>query len=124
MAKNDELRNIGVRLQNFRLKAGLTQEELAEAVGIGESTIRRYESGDSEMPSTTMFRIASALKINVYWLMPDTYEKELNTFDSKSDNEFFPIQTKLKRVNAPIRKSLTDGWNLTLDSLIAQGNTI
>ncbi len=124
MAKNDELRNIGVRLQHYRLKAGLTQEELAEAVGVGESTIRRYESGDSEMPSTTMFRIASALKINVYWLVSDTYEKELNTFDSKVDTEFFPIQAKLKRVSEPIRRSLTDGWNLTLDSLITQDNTV
>lgn len=124
MAKNDELRNIGIRLQNFRLKAGLTQEQLAEAVGVGESTIRRYESGDSDMPATVMFKMASALKISVYWLMDDTYEKELGAFNTKADTEFFPIQMKLKRVSEPIRKSLTDGLNTTLDSLIAQGNMI
>ena len=46
---NPELVAIGERIRIRREKLGLTQQELADAVGATRNTISRYETGQSEM---------------------------------------------------------------------------
>ena len=63
-AEDEELflKNIGFRIQFFRKKAGLSQEELAERSGLSYSTISHIEATDSYAFSLiALFRIAKAL---------------------------------------------------------------
>lgn len=48
-------------LKEERLKAGLTQEQLAERIGTKKSYISRLENGKSDVQLSTLFRIFEGL---------------------------------------------------------------
>lgn len=50
-------------LKEYRRKAGLTQEQTAEAVGINVLSYRRYEYGKRYPDVLTAIRIADVLKV-------------------------------------------------------------
>ena len=49
------------RLKEERLKAGLTQEQLAEKIGTKKSYISRLENGKADVQLSTLFRIFEGL---------------------------------------------------------------
>ena len=51
---------IAVELLRARLRAGLSQAELAARMGTGQSTIARLESGQSLPSAKTLLRLAAA----------------------------------------------------------------
>ena len=55
--------NFGERLKKLRKKAGLTQEELSETLGISCMTVRRWESERSIPRIDEIRRIAQALNV-------------------------------------------------------------
>ncbi len=54
------LREIGARLQGFRLQQNVTQAELAETAGVGHATVKRAEAGEN-IRLQTMVKILRAL---------------------------------------------------------------
>jgi len=48
---------IGERLKEERLKAGLTQEELADKIGTKKSYISRVENGHADIQVSTLIKI-------------------------------------------------------------------
>ena len=56
---------LGANLRYWRQKRGLTQEQLAQAVGIIQNTIARYESGVNEPLLSKAVQLADALSISV-----------------------------------------------------------
>ncbi|WP_061313706.1 helix-turn-helix domain-containing protein [Clostridium botulinum] len=72
MKYKDLAKNIKV----YRKKLGLTQKLLAEKILKSEISIRKYESGDTNIPPSTLFDICSALGISSDTLLgndKDTY---------------------------------------------------
>lgn len=57
-------KKVGKRIKKARKDLNLTQEELAEKVGMHYTTISRIETGDSNPPVQTIAKIAKALKIS------------------------------------------------------------
>lgn len=55
--------NIGEIIKANRKAEGLTQAELAELVGVSQSTIGKYETGDNEPSFEMVEKIAKALKV-------------------------------------------------------------
>lgn len=55
----------GQILRTGRLDAGLTQDELAERIGIGQSTLSAYERGDSEPILSIAIAAAEATGIDI-----------------------------------------------------------
>lgn len=49
------------RLKEERIKAGLTQEQLAEKIGTKKSYISRIENGKADVQLSTLFRIFEGL---------------------------------------------------------------
>ncbi len=49
------------RLKEERLKAGLTQEQLAEKIGTKKTYISRIENGKADVQLSTLFRIFEGL---------------------------------------------------------------
>ncbi len=63
----------GERLRTFRKKAGLTQPELAELIGVHETTIRRWENDYSGKPGMENIKaLAKALNVSENDLLNDT----------------------------------------------------
>lgn len=59
------------RLISLRGQKNLTQQQLADAVGITPSQISRYESGQAKPRRTVLFKLATALNVTVAELSPD-----------------------------------------------------
>lgn len=56
------MKTIGSNIERIRIEAGLSQGELAEAIGVSPSYISDIERGDrSDIKTSTVRRIANAL---------------------------------------------------------------
>ena len=70
MGEAQFLKNIGFRIQYFRKKANLSQEQLAEKSDLSYSTISHIESTTCyTMSLRTIFRISGALDVHPYQLL-------------------------------------------------------
>ena len=61
--------NFPQRFRELRKARGMSQAELAEAVGVHFTQVSRYERGDSRPNSATVTRLARALDTTVDYLM-------------------------------------------------------
>ena len=55
--------SISTQIKHFRKEKGLTQEQLANAVGVSVMTIRRFEAGTREPKTPMLTKIAKALEV-------------------------------------------------------------
>lgn len=49
----------------MRIKSGLTQSQLAKAIGVTQSTIARWESGNRPITVDQLYKIAHALNVDI-----------------------------------------------------------
>ena len=63
-------RQIGMALREARLVRGVTQEELAQALGVNRTTIARYESGLRSLPVSVLPRLVTLLAVPITDLVP------------------------------------------------------
>lgn len=71
-----EPEDIGARIATARKEAGLTQEDLADLVGVSTRSLQGYESGDV-VPYRHMGKLAEVTKRPVGWLLHgDTAEDD------------------------------------------------
>ena len=60
------LENLGKELKYLRKKAGFTQEELAEKIGVHPTYIGKIEGGKSNPSTIMLFKISRALKTKLH----------------------------------------------------------
>lgn len=58
----------GGRMRGLRLKQGLSQEELADQIGIGRTQITKYEKGTHEVPEHVVLRTALRFAVTPAWI--------------------------------------------------------
>ena len=56
---------VGKKIEKYRKKQKLSQEELAYRVGIHASTLGRIERGESNPPLHTLYKISKGLKVHI-----------------------------------------------------------
>jgi transcriptional regulator with XRE-family HTH domain len=61
--------DIGTRVRAARRDRGLTQDELADRVGVSRSAVAQWETGRAGQVTGNLSRIAAALEVNVEYLM-------------------------------------------------------
>ena len=59
------LENLGMSLKHIRLEKGLTQEMLAEKVGIHPTYVGKIESGKNNVSIKMLFKISRALGVKL-----------------------------------------------------------
>jgi transcriptional regulator with XRE-family HTH domain len=94
---NLNYKEIGLKIKQKRKSLSLTQLELAEKVGLTESSISRYESGKiATMPTSTVNKICKVLNIKpseLLGLTPEnTFEYDLKDILTLVDN--LPLEAK------------------------------
>ena len=57
--------HVGQRLRQRRWMLGLTQQQLAERVGIRFQQIQKYETGENRMSASRLWDIAAALNVPI-----------------------------------------------------------
>lgn len=85
---NKKLRNatnnaIGRNIHKFRKKKGLTQSELAEILGVKNTTISNWETGDNNPPADLLGIICEALGISATELLGLKYAKDEFNYDER-----------------------------------------
>ena len=61
--------DIGTRIRAVRRDRGLTQDDLADRVGVSRSAVAQWETGRTGQITGNLSRIADVLEINVEFLM-------------------------------------------------------
>lgn len=93
---------IGQRIKQRRKSLNLTQLQLADMVGLTESSISRYENGKIEtMPTSTVKKICQVLNMEVADLLGldyDTFEYDLKEIISMADKFPSNIKTELLHI--------------------------
>ena len=75
-----ERRRMLRRLAEERAKRGLTQTEVAAAMGTSQSSIARIEAGRADVKLSTVERYAATLGQKVVWrLSPAKQQKDVNS---------------------------------------------
>lgn len=61
---------VGSRIRRFRENSGLTQKDLANAIGVTITQVQNYEYGSSSLNITKLLVVAEALHISAIDLFP------------------------------------------------------
>lgn len=77
----------GSIIKNARIKAGITQKQLAELTGLAEITIRQYESNKREPKLENLKKIAYALDIDLLVLIGAISDKLLKNIKEEPNIE-------------------------------------
>jgi transcriptional regulator with XRE-family HTH domain len=67
-------RHVGARLRLRRRNLGMTEENLAVAVGLTFQQIREYEAGQTRVPAPRLYDLARALTVSIAYFfdgLPD-----------------------------------------------------
>ena len=69
------MHNYGIRLKEARIRANLTQVELAERLNISQTSYQRMETGNHDMKMSNIINICKTLNISSDWLLGLTKEE-------------------------------------------------
>lgn len=73
---NDIDLHVGKRLRRRRRLLGLTQQQLAETVGIRFQQIQKYECGANRVSASRLFELAEALDVPVQYFYEGLSERD------------------------------------------------
>ena len=97
---NADLVETGERIRERRVLLGISQETLAEAVGVTRNSISRYENGQTEMKLDVLYKICDFLKITPSDISPSRFRK-VNEVDEEI-NEIAVMYKQLDKENRHI----------------------
>jgi predicted transcriptional regulator len=90
------------QLKFYRRKAGMTQDDLAEKVGISKRWLSQIETTDSVPSFETLLKICSVLKVPVKYLFTDDIvfdQKQLDKLKDMSPEDIDKIFNMLSGLN-------------------------
>lgn len=83
-----DFKAIGKRIKIARIRINLTQENVAEKIGITSQHVSNIETGNSSVSLTTLVAIANLLQVSVDELLCDTVLKSKHVFSKEADEIF------------------------------------
>lgn len=103
-----DIKETGKYIRQYRKIAGLTQEELAQKVGVSTMSIRRYESGERVATRELIEAIATVLGVDPYSLY--TWEQATESLE-----EHINAQVARERVDAAVNRLNDAGMEKAAD---------
>ena len=104
-----EYKNLASNIKNMRKTQGLTQKELGQKICKSEISVRKYESGNVNIPLSTLFDICDALNIGLKEMLGNDFNQYVNNNVNNNFNEAYTILDN--RLNKEILK-FNKGSNL------------
>lgn len=102
---------VGNKLTAAREAAGLTQEELAEKIGMQGNSVHRYEAAERKISLITAAKAANVLNLQVQDLLPDEYiHKEVKTdIEREAEKAFHQLSLLEQQILLRQMKALLAG---------------
>ena len=69
ISDEERRKRFGIRVKNMRKSLGLTQEELAEKIGMSKQAVTLYETGRREAGYKNLVALSRALNVTTDWLL-------------------------------------------------------
>ena len=101
------------RLKELRKEKGMTQDEVAHALGVGRTTYQGYETGKIVPPADRMFRIADLFAVPIEWLIGGTEYRDPNA--NRNPDMIYQLSLFIAWLEQSERPRLVDGVELTED---------
>ena len=95
---------LGERIKNQRSRAGLSQERVAELVGVSRQSVTKWESGQSAPSTENLFKLAEIFGTTVDMLLDIPDEKNSQSTDQAQIKELASQIQYLYRVES-VRKA-------------------
>ena len=102
---------IGLKIRDRRKELGLTQEKIAEALGITYQQLQRYENGTSYLNTNRLQAISNALDVPITYFFEEKGEGKVSIMDrgysynmSSEEREFVAWLRKID--NSDYKKSI------------------
>lgn len=83
---------LGAAIREAREDSGLSQADLAQAVGLGRTSITNFESGRQHVPLHTLYDIARVLDVELVDVLPKVDDMDELTLYDDSDAERWASQ--------------------------------
>ena len=94
------------RIKEARLACGLTQEQIAQKIGVAKSTFTGYEKGNREPTMILLGKIMEVLHVDANYIFQDEMQDELFKDELfKEKNSFSNLEQKIieaYRVASPV----------------------
>ncbi|AUN16102.1 hypothetical protein B2H91_19725 [Clostridium botulinum] len=81
-------------IKKYRNKLGLTQKQLGEKIYKSEILIRKYESGKTNVPPSTLFDLCNVLDVEIAPLLGDDYKNYYIDNFGQTPEEYIEIRQK------------------------------
>lgn len=92
----NKMNDIGKKMFDRRKELGLTLEEVGEAVGVGKSTVRKWENGMiRNMGRDKIAKLAEVLKMNPVEFVPGDGETDYNEELQKRTDQLQTIEARI-----------------------------
>jgi transcriptional regulator with XRE-family HTH domain len=113
-------KEIGNRIKQAREELGLTKKDVASAIRVADSTIKRYEDGEiDKIKMPVIESIANVLKVNPMWIIGKSDSVE--TLDGKKEllleDAYFSFAKEMqeKQVSEADMKKLWEFYRMIKD---------
>lgn len=98
---------VGKRLRRRRRLLGMTQEELANQVGVRFQQIQKYECGGNRITASRLFALGTALNVNITYffegMAPDGSQAPANENNKLASSDVLSNKETLELVRAYYR---------------------
>ncbi len=95
--------HVGRRLRRRRRLVGMTQQQLANLVGIRFQQIQKYECGANRITASRLFELSSALSVPVQYFYDGLNVSQTNTQVANDHDEISPDLLRQKETRELIR---------------------
>ena len=92
--------NIADRLKKLRERSGMSQQQVADKLGIGRTTYLKYESGENK-PTRKLNELASLFNVSVDYLLKGT--QKVAEIEYEGDDFFVKMAKKLNQTDDGLR---------------------
>jgi transcriptional regulator with XRE-family HTH domain len=101
--------HVGQRIRQRRWAIGMTQQQLAEAVGIKFQQIQKYETGMNRVSASRLWDIAQALRVSINFFFEDvTSGSQPESDEMMSNKETLDLLRTYYTIPETQRKRLFD----------------
>ncbi|MBO6764146.1 helix-turn-helix domain-containing protein [Maricaulis sp.] len=100
---NDIDLHVGKRLRRRRRLLGLTQQQLAESVGIRFQQIQKYECGANRVSASRLFELAESLDVPVQYFYEGLSQRDQADNDSRLSADILSQKETMDLIRAYYR---------------------